>query len=640
MGNKKQTQTRTSARAVLSILMMVFLLMGIMPGISIAAEEGTTPTTNEEYTTLRGLKFVSDADSTLIVGEPTTVKVVLNRIPTSKLFTGSVNADITDPEGKVTHYSVSGGGGYYNLSNIALYTPGDYTLKVSAVSPNKGSASGIIKVLDAVTTVTGSLLVNGDNSVQVKVTDSEGTILQQKSVTVDGTAVDASPATQTYTTLNDGTFDLSMTPLKAGNVNIIYGGKIIGTIPVATQKINCSVTGSLTVNTNSTITAKLTDSAGNPLDRKSVSVDSSEVSSSAATQSYTTLNDGTFIITMTPEETGNVTITYGGDIVGTIAVNSAFTAGNRIGSQTTDNVGLSVEIAKQGWQSATNVILSRDDQFSDSLAAAPLSKKLDAPILMTGSSTLDGRTLAEIRELGATNVYIMGGTVAISQAVQDSLSSNGLTVTRLAGQQGYDTAALISALVGVNDTHTVYIANGNAIPDAIAASAFAAEQGNSILLTDRDQLPASTVQALTTLNVSNVVLLGGTAVISTQVANELGSKYAVKRWGGNDRYDTQKIVFENLLNTVTPQSPLYFTSGLVRQNDVSSGNPKADALLTAALAAKTGGFVAMLPQNDLLDSMNYFLLYNKGYIPKSAVVGNYSSVSGSLEERLQAILSR
>jgi len=522
--------------------MMVFLLVGMMPGVLVAAEE------EGEYTTLRGLKFVSEEDSTLIIGEPETVKLRLNRIPTSKLFTGAVNATLTDPEGKVTYYSVSGGGGYYNISNLTLDTPGEYTLKVSAVDPNKGSATGTIKVLDAVATVSGSLVTNVKNSLSVKLTDSEGNSLDQRSVTIDGTAVDASPATQNYTTLNDGTFLLDMTPGKEGNVDIIFAGRIIGTIPVK----------------------------------------------------------------------------------------SAYEAGSRIGSQAIDNVSLSVEVAKQGWSSAANVILARDDQFSDSLAAAPLSKKLDAPILMTGSSALDSRTLAGIRELGARNIYIVGGTVAISQGIEDSLKD--YTVTRIAGQQGYDTAALISSYVGADPTQTVYLANGHAIPDAIAISAFAGAQGNPILLTDRDTLPASTSQALADLQTINIVLLGGTAVIGSSVETELSSKYMVKRWGGYDRYDTQSIIFQNLLNKQTPQSPLYFTSGLVRQDDVGSGKPYADALLTAALAAKNGGFVAMTQPNALPSSLNYFLLFNKGYIPKSAVVGNNRGVSYNLEQQLQQML--
>ncbi|MDD2233475.1 MAG: hypothetical protein PHV03_00980 [Desulfitobacteriaceae bacterium] len=62
-------------------------------------------------------------------------------------------------------------------------------------------------------------------------------------------------------------------------------------------------------------------------------------------------------------------------------------------------------------------------------------------------------------------------------------------------------------------------------------------------------------------------------------------------------------------------------------------------MLTAALAAKTGGYVAMLPRNNIPSSLNYFLLFNKGYITKTTVVGNNSGVSLDLEQQLQQMLS-
>ncbi|OLN33010.1 cell wall-binding repeat-containing protein [Desulfosporosinus metallidurans] len=462
------------------------------------------------------------------------------------------------------------------------------------------------------------------------ITDSEGI---QTLFPISGTAGDYTISNVTLETAGDYQLVIRQgalgTALAAGTITVLNAKTII--------------TDSLVTNATKTIRVKVTDSAGNPLVRKSGTVDGTTVG--ATNVSYTTLSDGTFTFTMTPTSLGTVNIIYAGHVVGSIPVISAYTQNARIGGTTKDNVSLSVDIAKSGWiQGARNVILTRDDQFSDALAAAPLSKKLDAPILMSGSSTLDERTLAEIRRLSAQNVYIVGGTAAISQVIQDSLTSNGLTITRIAGQQGYDTAALISSNVGIDPTHTVYLANGNAIPDAIAISAFAAEQGNPILLTDRDSLPPSTIQALADLKVSNVVLLGGTGVIGTSVENELRAKYSVQRWGGYDRYDTQSIIFQNLFNTQIPQSPLYFTSGLVRQDDVSSGKPYADALLTAALAAKTGGFVAMLPPSDLssfsLSSPPYkFLFMNKDYISRSTVVGNFNAVSGLLEENLQHLLT-
>jgi putative cell wall-binding protein len=532
---KRQKQT------VLSILMMVILLMGMIPGVALAAAD------TSQY--LGGLCFMSSADSTIITGETTNINIKLFQGVGSYYnpFTGAVTATISDSKGNETIYPISGN---YTISNVTIDTPGEYTLCIVASSPNYGSVVGTLKVVNAVTKVTGSLFINSNNTLSVKATDADGNPLARKSVTVDGTAV------------------------------------------------------------------------------------------GATAQSYTTLYDGTFKFSMTPSLYGTVNITYFGHVIGTISVLPAYTQNARIGGTAEDNVSLAVAVSISGWaQGARNVILARDDEFSDAMVAVPLSKTLDAPILLTNSAKLDDRTFAEMRRLGVVNVYIVGGPAAISQDVENQLKDY-FTVTRIFGDDRYDTAVEISTYVGIGATNTAYIANGYAIPDAVAASAFAAEQGSPILLTGKDQIPTSSLNALANLNVSNVVLLGGTAVISPQVKDALSTKYVVKQWGGNDRYDTQNIIFQNLLNTQTPQSPLYFVSGLVRQDDVSLGKPYADALLTAAMAAKTGGFVALVPQNKLPSSLNYFLLFNKGYISKAAVVGNNSGVSYDLEQKLQQILNR
>ncbi|WP_242976104.1 cell wall-binding repeat-containing protein [Desulfosporosinus sp. FKB] len=532
------------AQVVMSVLAIVILLIGMIPGIASAAS-----TTDDYSTWLAYLSFATSADSTLIAGETGDINVQLwdnNSNP----FSGSVaSATITDSSGVSKIYQVSGNSGDYTVSNVTLDTAGDYQLVIRQGAIGTAYAAGTITVLDAKTIVTDPMYINTDNTIRVKVTDTNGNPLMRKSGTIDGSLVGASSVS--YTTLSDGTFTFNMTPTQFGNVNILYSGHIIGTIPVL----------------------------------------------------------------------------------------PAYTQSSRIGGNSGDNVSLAISVAQSGWNSGSlNVILTRDDQFSDALAAAPLSKKLDAPILMTGSSQLDDRTLTEIRNLGAKNIYIVGGTVAVSQGIQDSLNGE-FTVTRIAGQQAYDTAAQISATVGIDPTQTVYIANYAAIPDAIAISAFAAEQGSPILLTEKDSVPSSTAKALADLKASNVVLLGGTAVIGNSVQNQLGSNYHVKRWGGYDQYDTQNIIFQNLFNTSKPQTPLYFASGLVRQGDVSSGNPKADALVTAALAAKQGGFVAMVPQYTVPSSLNYFLLYNVGYIKQSSVVGTNSSVSLDLESELKDLLA-
>ncbi|MGI1659833.1 MAG: cell wall-binding repeat-containing protein [Desulfitobacterium sp.] len=391
-----------------------------------------------------------------------------------------------------------------------------------------------------------------------------------------------------------------------------------------------TTSGTLVANSESTVKVKFADPEGKALDRKLLTVDGTKVGVSSA--AYTTLYDGTFSFTMTPKKLGTVDFVYGGHIVGSMEVVPAYSEGSRIGTEASNNLELSLAVSQSGWKRASSVILTRDDVVADAMVAVPLSKKYDAPILMTSSQTLDGRVLEEIINLGAKTVYIIGGTGAISTEIEAELQTFGLTTNRFEGSTRYDTAAQIAEQVGAADT--VYLAYGYGEADAMAVSAFAAAQGAPILLTDTNSLPAETLNQLKQITPSEVVILGGTGIISTEVEGQLKAKYAVKRWGGADRYGTQQIILQNLL---TQQAQVYISSSQVSPKDVTHGQPKADALVTAALAAKNGSFVVTVPQSSLPSAVIYSLLYNKGYISGATVVGNTEAVSVSLEKKIHEL---
>lgn len=402
---------------------------------------------------------------------------------------------------------------------------------------------------------------------------------------------------------------------------------------------NISISGSIVLNDsnpNHQVIATLRDSNSKVIPRKTLTVDASTVG--GASKDFITDSNGQIKFNMSqisPTMLGNVNFLHHGHLLGTQAVQPAYTTGGRIGDNTSGNAALSVEVARRGWTSATNVILTRDDILVDAMTAVPLSKKFNAPILMTPSSGLDSSVLQKIQQLQAKNVYIVGGVVAVTPAVEETLTDNGFNVIRLAGYDRYETAVKIAQLVGSKGT--VYLVNGYGEPDALAVSAFAANQGNPILLTERDNIPDVTLAQLQALAPTNVTIIGGTAVVSNNIESQLKAQYAVQRWGGWDRYGTQLIVFRNLF---TNQSPLYFASALVEPSDVSGRNPNGDALLTAALAAKMNGFVVAVPPDNLPSTLATFLLYNKGYIPTATVVGNRTSITSNLEQYLQLLLNR
>ena len=123
----------------------------------------------------------------------------------------------------------------------------------------------------------------------------------------------------------------------------------------------------------------------------------------------------------------------------------------------------SVKISQEGWKSADTVVIARGDSFPDALAGAPLAYKYDAPILLTQTGSLNPLVKEEIKRLGAEKVYILGGTSAVSNYVEFQLEGMKLDVDRVSGDNRYDTASNIAALLGGSPDKAI-IANGMKLP--------------------------------------------------------------------------------------------------------------------------------------------------------------------------------
>lgn len=85
-----------------------------------------------------------------------------------------------------------------------------------------------------------------------------------------------------------------------------------------------------------------------------------------------------------------------------------------------NRIETAIQISMYGWEQAENVILARADNPADALSSASLSGALDAPILLTYPNNLSNSVLDEINRLGASTVYLLGGTGAISAEIEKS----------------------------------------------------------------------------------------------------------------------------------------------------------------------------------------------------------------------------
>ena len=213
---------------------------------------------------------------------------------------------------------------------------------------------------------------------------------------------------------------------------------------------------------------------------------------------------------------------------------------------------------------ASDIILVSGENQPDALAAAALARLVSAPIVLTAAATLSPAATTFITncvaEKGAQTVHILGGEAAVSAGVEASVAAfSKVTVNRIDGLNRYETAAKIANTVGASaigsflGKRTVFIASGTSYVDALAAGpvSYAGVIGSAsngphpILLTAADALPASTDAALTSLGVQQVVIMGGTAVVSDAVKAAIEAKgITVIRIDGANRNATAAALAE------------------------------------------------------------------------------------------------
>lgn len=236
-----------------------------------------------------------------------------------------------------------------------------------------------------------------------------------------------------------------------------------------------------------------------------------------------------------------------------------------------DRVATAIAVSNKGWTTANNVILSESYDYPDALCATPLTKQLDAPILLTAGNTLDPRVSTELKRLNATHIVILGGQDRISKDLEDSLGKLGLTSERIAGTDRYETSAKIAQKI---PSDTVIFVNGENFPDALVSAPYAGIRQIPLLLTTTKGIPATIRQAYLQLHPTHVLVVGGTTVVPDST---LANIPVEKRIGGADRYDTAANIYR-YAQAAYSSSTAY----------IASGEEYADAMVGAALASKTG----------------------------------------------------
>ena len=270
-----------------------------------------------------------------------------------------------------------------------------------------------------------------------------------------------------------------------------------------------------------------------------------------------------------------------------------------------DRFTTAVEVSKQlvgENETANAVVLVGEDAIVDGLAAAPLAKKVGAPILLTKANQLPEATEKEMLRVLGNNlsnktVYLVGGEARISKELEAKIAKLGVKVERLAGDTRFETSLKIAEKVTSGATvDTAFVVGGNGEADAMSISAYAAKKEAPIVVVDKNEVSE---EAMELLEGKNIEIIGGTGVVSEEVEAQLKEMVkedstqdnTVVRLAGNTRQETNaKVINAHYSNP---------TVALIAKDGYVGGNGKLiDALTAAPLAAEMNAPI-ILTTNEL-----------------------------------------
>ena len=282
---------------------------------------------------------------------------------------------------------------------------------------------------------------------------------------------------------------------------------------------------------------------------------------------------------------------------------------------------------------ASTVVIATGMNWPDALGGSALAGVLDGPILLTEPGSLPAAVRTEIRRLGAHRAVILGGYSAVSAGVESALRSEVGSVDRIAGSDRYDTANRVARRVitelGASFDGRAFVSTGGNFPDALAAAPLAAANGWPLYLANPTTgLSGATKTAMAGVN--EVIILGGTAAVSSAVQSDLSGAFSVSRLAGSNRYDTACKVAAYGVNS----------AGLGwNRAGIATGMNYPDALAGGVLQGKVGSVMLLTPSNILCHETGETLYTKRSSISTVTFFGGTGALTQSVRNDVIAALA-
>ncbi len=266
---------------------------------------------------------------------------------------------------------------------------------------------------------------------------------------------------------------------------------------------------------------------------------------------------------------------------------------NRLAGET--RYDTSASIAQNGWQQSDSAILAYGENYPDALSAAPLAKKYNAPILLTSGNKLPGVTKQSLTDLHVKKVFIIGGTGVIPGSIESELKLMGITPTRIAGYDRYETSIKIAQRLG--SPSELIVTTGEDYSDALSMAPIAGAKQIPIILVPKGSLPDSVKNYIASLNVNKTYVIGDSSIIGESVSNQFPN---AERIVGADKYQ-RNIAINKKFDSTFDSSSLC----------IATGEGFADALTGAAYAAKINAPIVLVKSFSPVDTKTYYIQRSK-----------------------------
>ncbi|MCA1060796.1 SpoIID/LytB domain-containing protein [Rossellomorea aquimaris] len=294
-----------------------------------------------------------------------------------------------------------------------------------------------------------------------------------------------------------------------------------------------------------------------------------------------------------------------------------------------DRYATSAEVSKFGWQNKSKaLVIGRGDVSIDALTGSVLAKKYDSPLLLTRPGDLPETVFNEINRLKPEKVYLLGGESAINTSIQrkiDNLSFVKETI-RISGAERYQTAVEVAKEIK-NNNEIFVVTKDEKSPDSLSIASYASMLQIPILYTTKDELHESVRNYINENNISKVTIIGGTAVVSSKVENELKNlANSVTRVSGSDRYDTSLKIAERYKMDFEEKT-LFF----------ARGDEFIDALPASALAAAMKSPL-ILTQQDAVPKNVKTWLDGRTVLPDAYFLGGNGAISYPVRDEIKRLL--